>query len=178
MSGPLFLPNVALRGALINIALLGLLNIGLSYLALKNAKLRRIIQDEPLVLIQNGKILDKMMGRARFNLDDLLTQLRLVNVANISDVEFAILESNGQLSVILKSQAKPVTPADLKLETSYEGMATVLIEDGNIVEDNLQKNKLTQAWLLTELQSQGVDNVQSVMAAILDTKGKLYISKK
>jgi uncharacterized membrane protein YcaP (DUF421 family) len=56
-------------------------------------------------------------------------------------------------------------------------MATVLVEDGNILEDNLQKNNLTQAWLLAELEAQGFDDIQTVMAAILDTKGKLYVSK-
>ena len=177
LSGPLFFPKVALKGALINITLLGLLNIGFSYISLKHSKVRRIVQDEPIILVQNGQILKKMMGKARFNLDDLLTQLRLKNVTNISDVEFAILESNGQLSVIVKSQARPITPADLELETEYEGMATVLVEDGNILEDNLQKNNLTQAWLLAELEAQGFDDIQTVMAAILDTKGKLYVSK-
>ena len=178
LSGPLFLPKVALKGALVNLTLLGFLNILLSFLSLKNAKLRRIVQDEPIILMQNGQILEKMMAKTRFNLDDLLTQLRLASVSNISDVEFAVLESNGQISVILKSQGRPVTPADLKIETTYEGMSSVLIEDGNIIEDNLSKNNLTTSWLLCELESQGINNPKSVVAAILDTKGKLYISNK
>ena len=178
LSGPLFFPKVALKGALINITLLGLLNLALSYLSLKNAKLRRVVQDEPIVLVQNGQLLEKMMSKTRFNLDDLMTQLRLKNVTDISDVEFAILESSGELSVILKSQARPVTPADLRLDTDYEGMPTVLIEDGNIIEDNLQRNNLSAAWLLVQLENQGVQDVNTVMAAILDTKGRLFVSKK
>lgn len=178
LSGPLFLPEVALKGALINITLLGLLNLALSYLSLKNAKLRRVVQDEPIVLVQNGQLLEKMMSKTRFNLDDLMTQLRLKNVTDISDVEFAILESSGELSVILKSQARPVTPADLRLDTDYEGMPTVLVEDGNIIEDNLQRHNLSAAWLLVQLENQGVQDVNTVMAAILDTKGRLFVSKK
>lgn len=178
VSGPLFIPKVGLKGPIINIAFLGLLNMTLAYLSLKHSKIRRVFQDEPFVLIENGIILEEMMGKTRFNLDDLLTELRLKNVANIADVEFAILESSGTLSVILKSQARPLTPKDLKLETDYEGMPIVLIEDGNVLEDNLQKNNLNQAWLISELENQGTKGLDNVMAAILDTKGRLYVSKK
>lgn len=178
VSGPLFNPRAGLKGPLINVGLLGLLNIILAYVSLKNPKLRRIFQEELIVLVQNGKILDNMMRKTRFNLDDLLANLRLKNIANISDVEFAILEPNGELSIIPKSQARPITPKDLKLSTEYEGMPTVLIEDGNIVEDNLRDNHLTTEWLLQELKIQGVEDPSDVIAAILDTKGTLYLSKK
>lgn len=178
VSGPLFNPRAGLKGALINVGLLGTLDIVLAYLSLKNPKLRRIVQEEPIVLVQNGKILEDMMGKTRFNLDDLLAELRLKNIPNISDVEFAILESNGKLSIIPKSQARPLTPRDLRLSTEYEGMPTVLIEDGNIVEDNLRDNHLTKEWLYHELKAQGINDVTNVMAAILDTKGTLFVSRK
>ncbi len=178
VSGPLFNPRAGLKGALINVGLLGTLDIVLAYLSLKNPKFRRIVQEEPIVLVQNGKILEGMMGKTRFNLDDLLAELRLKNIPNISDVEFAILESNGKLSIIPKSQARPLTPRDLRLSTEYEGMPTVLIEDGNIVEDNLRDNHLTKEWLYHELKAQGINDVTNVMAAILDTKGTLFVSRK
>lgn len=178
VSGPLFNPRAGLKGALINVGLLGTLDIVLAYLSLKNPKFRRIVQEEPIVLVQNGKILEDMMGKTRFNLDDLLAELRLKNIPNISDVEFAILESNGKLSIIPKSQARPLTPRDLRLSTEYEGMPTVLIEDGNIVEDNLRDNHLTKEWLSHELKAQGINDVTNVMAAILDTKGTLFVSRK
>lgn len=178
VSGPLFNPRAGLKGALINLGLLGSLNILLAYASLKNPKFRRIVQEEPIVLIQNGKILEDMMRKTRFNLDDLLTDLRLKNIPDISDVEFAILESNGKLSIIPKSQARPLTPRDLRLSTEYEGMPTVLIEDGNIVEDNLRDNHLTKEWLFQELKAQGIDDEANVMAAVLDTKGTLFVSKK
>ncbi len=140
VSGPLFISKAGLKGPLINIAFLGFLHICLAYISLYHSKFRRIVQDEPIILIENGKILDRMMAKTRFNLDELLTELRLKNVSDITDVEFAILESSGQLSVILKSQSRPLTPKDLKLQTNYEGMSIVLIEDGNILQDNLKKN--------------------------------------
>ncbi|NMB39511.1 MAG: DUF421 domain-containing protein [Firmicutes bacterium] len=178
VSGPLFNPRAGLSGPIINVGLLGLLNIILAYISLKNPKLRRVFQEEPIVLIQNGKILDNMMHKTRFNLDDLLANLRLKNIADISDIEFAILESNGELSIIPKSQARPITPKDFNLSTEYEGMPTVLIEDGNVVEDNLKDNHLTVEWLLQELKAQGIADPSDVTAAILDTKGTLFVSKK
>jgi len=165
-------------GALVSIGAFAALNILFAYLALKNAKVRRILQDEPLVLIQKGRIIEGMLRKARFNLDDLLLGLRLKGIPNLHDVEFAILESNGQLSVIPKSQARAVKPADLGIETYYEGMPSLLIEDGNIIKDNLYNNRKNEEWLQRELEKQGIDSVKSVLAALLDTQDRLYVCKK
>lgn len=167
-----------LLGAIAAIGTLTALDIAVSYLGLKNAKIRRILEDEPLVLVQNGRLIEDMMRKARYNLDDLLMELRQNNIANLHDVEFAILESNGKLSVIPKSQARPLQPRDLQIPTNYEGMPTVLIEDGNIIEDNLRNTNLDRTWLLDQLQQQNIANPGSVLLALLDTSGKLFISKK
>lgn len=167
-----------LLGAITTIGTLAALNILVAFLALKNAKFRRIVQDEPLVLIQNGRIIENMLRKARFNLDDLLMELRMNKVPNIHDVEYAILESSGKLSIIPKSQARPIQPRDFKVATKYEGMPTVLIEDGNIIEDNLRKNNLDHTWLDHQLQQLNIHNPKDVFAAILDTQNRLYISKK
>ncbi len=165
-------------GPFVSIGTLGVLNILIAYLSLKNAKFRRVVQDEPIVLVQNGQILEDTMRSTRFNLDDLLTEIRKNNIPNLADVEFAILESNGRVSVIPKSQARPVTPQDLQLPTPYEGMPSVLIEDGNIIEDNLRENQLSKNWLLEQLQNLGIRSEKEVFAALLDTQGRLYVSKK
>lgn len=109
-----------LLGAIATIGTFVALDIIVAYLALKNSKFRRIVQDEPLVLIQNGRIIDKMLRKARFNLDDLLMELRMNNIPNLYDVEFAILESNGKLSIIPKSQSRPLQPRDLEIPTKYD----------------------------------------------------------
>jgi len=177
MAAPLSNNTISIMGSLISVAALGGINIAISYLSLKNPFFRRIVQDEPLVLIQNGKILEDTLRKARFNLDDLLTELRQKNLPNVHDVEFAILESNGRLSVIPKSQARPARPQDFSVQTPYEGLPTVLIEDGNIVEDNLRENGLSKDWLFDQLHRYGLKNSDTVMAAILDTQGRFYISK-
>ncbi len=145
---------------------------------LKNPKFGRIIQGEPIVLIKNGKILEDTMRKVRINLDDLLMGLRRNKLPNLSDVEFAILEPNGKISVIPKSQARPVRPQDLKIDTQYEGLPVMVIEDGNILEDNLEENNLDSKWLEKELKRQGIHDVNEVFAATLDTQGRLFVSKK
>jgi uncharacterized membrane protein YcaP (DUF421 family) len=170
--------EVPMMGALVSVATIGALDIIFAYLGLKEPKARRISQDESITLIENGQIRYDMLAKTMVNLDDLLAGLRLKNYPNIHDVEFAFLESNGELSVIPKSQARPVTPADLGIPTEYEGRPVVLVEDGNIVLDNLERNKLTKDWLLEELVKQGAGDVSQLAAVILDTKGRLYIGHK
>jgi len=177
-AAPLASSTDDLLGPFVSIGTLGALNLLIAYLALKNSKFRRVVQDEPIILVQNGRILEDIMRSTRFNLDDLLTEIRKNNIPNLSDVEFAILESNGRVSVIPKSQARPITPRDLQIPTPYEGMPTVLIEDSNIIEDNLQKNQLNKNWLLEQLQDLGIRSENEVFAALLDTQGRLYVSKK
>lgn len=178
VSGVLNNSKNGLIGAMTTTTTLAGLNIIISYIALKNAKIRRIFQDEPIVIVQNGRIIDRMMRKARYNLDDLLQELRLRNITNLHDVEFAIIESNGKLSAILKSQARPIQPKDLGIATKYEGMATILIEDGKVVEDNLKKSKLDISWLSNELKKRGINSFSDVYVATLNTQGELYISKK
>ncbi|KUO50841.1 MAG: hypothetical protein APF76_01280 [Desulfitibacter sp. BRH_c19] len=177
-AGPLSDSQSGLIGPILTMTFLGVFHVLTAYLALKNSKIRRVVQDEPIVLIQNGRLIREKMYKARFNLDDVLFALREKNMHNLHDVEFAILESNGQLSVIPKSQIRPLQPRDLGIPTSYEGMATVLIEDGNIIQDNLKRKNLDENWLIAELEKQDIHNPNDVMVAMLDTLGRLYVSKK
>ena len=130
------------------------------------------------MVIQNGKILAKNMARCRYNIDDLLLQLRTQGVFNVADVEFAVLESNGSLSVLPKSHKKPVTREDLNVPSGYEGLCSELIVDGEVIYQNLQQNNLDEAWLIHELERQGVHSPKEIMLASLDTGGNLYVDKK
>lgn len=177
-AGVLNNPELNMSGALISIGTLGVLNIAIAYLALKSTRFRRVVQDEPLVLVQNGRLIENMLSRTRLNLDDLLLEMRQHNIPNLHDVEFAILESNGRISVIPKSQARPITPRDLQLSTPYEGLPAILIEDGKINDENLNKNGLGREWLTDRLKEQGYESTSDILAAMLDTRGRLYISKK
>ncbi|MFB5067438.1 MAG: YetF domain-containing protein [Candidatus Wallacebacter cryptica] len=167
-----------LIGPMTTIAVLGLMHIIITYIGLLNPHLRRVVQDEPIILVKDGQILYEMLRKTRFNIDDLMFELRIKNYPNPHDIEFAILEPNGQISIIPKSQFRPITPSDLGIATEYEGMPTVLVEDGNIVEDNLRENHLTETWVLEQLKTNQIQDLRDVTLMALDTKGRIYISQK
>lgn len=164
--------------AMLTIATLTIIDLLLNYISLKYSKIRRIFQGEPIILIKNGELLEDTMRKAKINLDDLLMELRLKKLPNLADTEFAVLEPNGKISVIPKSQARGVKTKDLNINTRYEGYPIIIIEDGNILEDNLKENNLDKDWVYEELKKQGIDNEQQVLAAMLDTEGRFFISKK
>ncbi|WP_258360808.1 DUF421 domain-containing protein [Moorella sulfitireducens (nom. illeg.)] len=148
------------------------------YVALISRPARKLISGEPTVVVHNGKILEGNMKKMRYNFDELAMQLRQKNVFDIADVEFAILEPDGDLSVLLKSQKRPLTPADLQLPTSYEGIPTELVMDGEILFQNLEQNKLDEKWLIRQLQAQGVRDISQVDYAVLRSDGSLYVNLK
>lgn len=178
IAGALNNPMVSISSVLLTIGTFTVIDILINYISLKNSKLRRIFQDEPIILIKNGKILEDTMRKARMNIDDLLMELRLKKLPDLSDTEFAVLESNGKISVIPKSQARTLKPKDLNINTKYEGYPVMIIEDGNILEDNLKENNLDRRWLYNELGKQGLASENEVVAAMLDTQGRLFVSRK
>jgi uncharacterized membrane protein YcaP (DUF421 family) len=144
---------------------------------LKSRRWRKFIDGEPTVVIQNGKILESKLEQLNYNIDDLRTQLRMQGAFNIAEVEFAILESNGELSVLKKSQHLPLTPADMSIPTVYKGIAVELIMDGKIIDQNLAQLGLSQEWLLRQILDQGY-KLEDVFYAELDTSGNLYIDNR
>ncbi|HPZ43664.1 MAG TPA: DUF421 domain-containing protein [Bacillota bacterium] len=170
--------GISLFTGLFPIITLLLVEVALSYLSLKSERARGIICGTPSVLIENGKIVEQELKRLRYNINDLLEQLRAKNMSNIADIEFAILETSGQLSVIPKSQKRPVVPADLNIETSYEGLPTTLVIDGCVLRQNLQKINLSIDWLKSELKKFGVEHFKEVLFASLDSNGKLFYQLK
>ncbi|MDA8236099.1 MAG: DUF421 domain-containing protein [Clostridia bacterium] len=150
----------------------------LAYIALKSLTFRYLMDGRPSIVIQNGRIDDKEMAKNRYNINDLLAQLREKGVANINDVEFAILESSGKLSIIFKSQKRPVTPEDLGISTLYEGLSVPLIIEGQVITENLDRVNLNREWLMEEIKSKGYQNIKEVFYASLDSVGKLFVSKK
>lgn len=167
--------NQNTTATLAGMAVWGLLPIVLAYISLHNIWFRKVVEGEATVVIENGKILEKNLGKLRLSIDDLLAELRSKNVFNITDVEFALFETSGKLSIQLKSQQQPLTPAALHLPTQYDGLPTTLIEDGKVLIDALQSLKLTQAWLQYQLGKENIKDFSRVSLAQLDTTGNLYV---
>jgi uncharacterized membrane protein YcaP (DUF421 family) len=145
------------------------------YVALKSRPVRKIISGEPTIVIHNGKILESNMKKMHYNMDELLMQLREKDVFDIGDVEFALLEPNGALSIALKSQQQPVKRSDLNLDSQYEGISTELVMDGEIIHQNIKQLGLDENWLFNELQNRGIKDIKDVSLAILSSKGDFYV---
>ncbi|MGI6549801.1 MAG: YetF domain-containing protein [Syntrophomonadales bacterium] len=170
--------SIPILGGLIPIFVLFTAQGLLAYISLKSERARGVICGTPSVLIENSRIVEAEMRRQRYNINDLLEQLRSKNVANLADVEYAILETSGQLSVILKSQKRPLTPEDINLPTRYEGLPITLIIDGFIFHDNLKSINLSVEWLQAELRKFGIDDLNNVFFSYIDTQGNLFYQEK
>jgi len=175
---PMGNPGVPLIHGIISILTLVLAEVTLSYITMKSEKARAILCGMPNIIIENGKIKERELKKLRLNLNDLIEQLRSKDIANIADVEFAILETSGNLSVIPKSQKRPVTPSDMNIDTEYEGIPLTLILDGRINHKNLAKAHLDTQWLQDQISAFGYTSIQQILFASLDTSGNLYLQGK
>lgn len=170
--------NESTLGTLLGLAIWTVLPIILTYLSLKNVWIRKVVEGEPVVVVENGKIREEQLRRVGISTDNLLSLLRTKNAFSVADVEFALFEPNGELSVQKKSQKQPIAPSDLNLPTQYDGLPTNLVLDGVLLDDALHSLSLSKAWLQHQLNKQNVQNISDVSLAQLDTKGNLYVDLK
>lgn len=174
---PLSNGDAPLAGPFAAAAIISIFHLSLCLIALKTPRFRRIIEDEPIILIEKGKILNKQLRKVKMTIESLLMDLRLQNAADINEVDYAILESNGQISVIKKSQYNGVTPSDLNQPTKPKGYPTVLIEDGRIIHANLKKVG-TIDWLRDQVRQLGFKNYTEIFLLTMDESGQFYVSEK
>jgi len=170
--------GIPLVAGLLPVLVLLLLGVTISQITLKSEKARGLICGTPTLLVNRGQILESELRRLRYNLSDLLEQLRSKNIPDIADVEYAILETNGQLSVFPKAMKRPATPEDLNIQLPDEGLPYSLIMDGLIQYNNLNKAELTLDWLQQELHKANITDVRKVFFASVNTQKKLFIQKK
>lgn len=149
-----------------------------AYLGMHNVWIRKVVEGEATVVIENGKILEEHLRKIRIPIDELISELRAQGVFNISDVEFALFEPGGKLSIQKKSLKQPLTPEDMKLTTQYTGLATNLIIDGILLTDALNSLKLSKAWLQHQLNKQKIKDISEISLAQLDTSGNLFVDLK
>ena len=161
--------------ALVTFALLTILT---SYLNLKSYSARRIINAKTLILVENGRIIDKNLKRLRITINELMMKLREKDVFNLEDVQFAIMESNGQLSVLIKANKKPITPYDMELKVRSSSLVNDIIFDEKTVDKNLKIAGIDEKWLQSELKKKNINNFEEVFYAGVDQNKKLIISKK
>lgn len=182
-------PHMPIINGIVPMVTLVMIQIVLAYLTLKNQKARAWFDGKPSFLIENGVLNQKEMRKQRYTLDDLLMQLRERQVTNMADVEFAVLETSGKLSVIEKTEhdsnepERPAAPVPKEAETDkprfrYEGLPLPLIMDGKVQDENLMKIGKTRFWLKNQLQSKGAYDFKEVFFCSIDHRGRMYLDKK
>lgn len=150
----------------------------IAYITLKSSKLRIIIDGQPTILIRKGKLLKNTLKSTRLNLDDLSMMLRTKDIFSIADVDYAILEPNGQITVLKKQAKLNVTRADINIPTvDPVYLPSEIITDGKVVKRNLEEFGLTYDWLKSQLKTMGIDNIEDVFYAEILGDGKLYVDR-
>ena len=145
----------------------------LTLLSLKSQKLRAFFSGRPTVVIHRGQIDFAALQKLCFNLNDLLEELRTGGILTPTEVETAIMETSGKLSVFPKSQNRAASPADLGIQTGYEGIPLTLVMDGKLEKNNLPLCGQSREWLEKQLKRLGFDRMQDVLLCYLDTDGRM-----
>ncbi|WP_066893363.1 DUF421 domain-containing protein [Clostridium nigeriense] len=159
---------------LISLAIWTFMPLILDYAEMKSKTIYNILHGKERVLIKNGKIMEDNLSKERITGQEFLQQMRSKSAFNLADVEFALMESNGDINISLKADKKPVTSYDLGKKVAPKTEPQTVILDGNILNEGLTNAGLSQGWLTTQLEVQGV-TLENVFLAQVDSSGDLYL---
>ncbi|KUO51066.1 MAG: hypothetical protein APF76_16355 [Desulfitibacter sp. BRH_c19] len=148
--------------------------IALEYLSLKSKLVHDLVNGKETILIKQGKVMEESLMQTRLTGEDLLRELRLKNAFNVADVEFAVMETTGDINVMLKSDKKPITSHDLGRKVAPQTEPQTVVLDGNIMDEPLTNMGLNRDWLITQFASTGI-SLDNVFIAQIDTVGDLYV---
>ncbi len=170
--------DVTLPDAIGGMVIWGIFTLAVEFISLKSTKARVLLDGEPKIVIKKGQIEYETLRRERLNLDDLTMLLRTNEVFSVQDVEYAILEPNGELSVMKKAERENVTRKDMNIVPApILGIPSEIIADGKVVEQNLAELGLTRKSLDEKLKQAGVKNPSEVLYAELDSSGALHFQR-
>ena len=176
-STPMADAGIPITNGIIPILALLVMHLIISIINIKSIKAREILCGKPSILIYRGKIDEKMLKKERFTVNELEERLRGNNVVNIGDVEYAILETSGQVTVIQKPEKRNVTVEDLNIKPQYEGLAYDLVVDGKVMYDNLKILNKDYNWLKNQVSKFGILPEQALIVTI-DGKGDFFCQEK
>ncbi|MBS3899588.1 MAG: DUF421 domain-containing protein [Dethiobacter sp.] len=166
------IPNMAF--ALAALAVWVLLPLFLDYLSLHSRTLYHLLHGKETIIIKQGKVMEENLKQVRLSGEGLLKGLRAKNVFSVADVEFAVLETSGELNLLLKADKRPIAPHDLEWKVMPQIETQTVILDGKILHDSLRKLGLTLQWLQTQLESSGV-SLENVFLGQVSSAGELYL---
>lgn len=167
--------DIPILYSVIALAIFGLATIIISFITQKSILLRRVFTGDSKLLIDDGKFVEKNMKWSRFDVNDVLRELRNQGYFNVADIQSAVLETNGQLSVLPKSASRPPTAAEQSLQLPESGIVGNVIIDGKVMEQNLSQLDHDMTWLKEQLNAQGVKNVKDVLLGTLDGNDNLSL---
>ncbi|WP_042220952.1 YetF domain-containing protein [Oceanobacillus manasiensis] len=152
----------------------------LELVELKSKKARKVISGTPIVVIKEGKLVNRSLQSHRLDLDSLIALLRQKNIFSIAEVDYAILETNGKLTVLPKDNNKPVTKFDMNVPTTPKAfpIPTEVISDGRILTENLSKLKLDNNWIQQQLQQRNIASISEVLFGQVQIDGTLFLALK
>ena len=150
----------------------------ISIISEKSLKSRRIFAGRSIILMENGKLFEKNLRTSKIDINDFLAQCRINGYFNTDDIDTAILEQNGKISFLPKSDTKPLTPRDINLSPEQEKLSQVVILDGHIMTENLKRSGNNKKWLESELKKQKIGNIQDVYLAECDNNNNLSVFKR
>ncbi len=169
--------GIPITNGIVPILGLLLMHLSISIINMKSIRAREIICGRPTILIYRGRIDEKALKKERFTVNELEERLRGNNVNNLGDVEYAILETSGQVSVILKPEKRNTIPEDFQITPEYEGIAYDLVVDGRVMNDNLKIIGKNYNWLKKQVEKFNMKPEEALIVT-LDGKGQIYCQKK
>ena len=149
----------------------------MQYISLKWRYAAKVVEGEPVIVIMNGKIMDNVLRKMKLRASDILELLRNQGIFDPNEVDYAILEPNGSLSVLKKPEYLPLIRKDMNIEVKPTGISTELIYDGKLIEQNLQQMHKDKKWLMNQLKSYGIKDVSEAFLVTLNDAGSLYVDK-
>ncbi|MCD8509319.1 MAG: DUF421 domain-containing protein [Bacillus sp. (in: Bacteria)] len=174
---PLSSGEIPLGGPLAAASLIAGIHLGLTYLGLKSPWVRRVVEAEPIIVVNKGKILVDQLRKSKLTVEALMMDLRLNQASDLTEIDYAILEPNGQISVIKKTKYDSLSPDDMNLKPVEKGYPSVLILDGKINKDNLKKIGHDQQWLERQINKHGFSSVDDVFLFTVDERSdKVFVN--
>lgn len=162
---------------LIAMIVYGIITLSLTLIANKLPKLRKYINGTPTIIMDNGKLYRKNMKKAKIDLSEFMVMCRQEGYFNLNDIQTAVFEYNGRLTVLPKATKRPVNPLDINLVPSPEKISTEVIMDGKVLTENLKRMGLNIEWLEKELKVQGYKNAKEIFLGICDGNKELTLFK-
>ncbi|MBT9684995.1 DUF421 domain-containing protein [Pseudoflavonifractor sp. MCC625] len=170
--------GIPLLAGIVPILTLLSLTMVISMLNLRSIRFRALLCGRPSIVVEDGVIVEHELRRNRFTLDELMEELRLQGVTDLSTIRYAILETNGQLSVLLRAEELPLTPRQMGQQPEDAGLPLPIINDGRIMERNLQARGLSREWLTHQMAQHNITRVQDVFLLSVDEAGGVYFLAK